>query len=198
MLTRSATFVTACTFAALAAGCDVGSVEPSRDAAGADDAASGTPDGPAGGPDGAAAAETLSVQFEPTPTGGNYAPKHIVAVWIENAGGAFEQTIGRWAGERVDHLVAWVEASGLDADAISGATRASHTAPLTVTWDLRSAGAVVPDGAYTIRMELADSNADTAAENHQGTFTFDKDGTAVTQEVAGGGFLNVTIDYSGR
>jgi hypothetical protein len=162
------------------------------------DAAPGTPDAPPT-PGADAAAEGLTVQFDTTPNGGPYAPKNIVAVWIEGPGGAFEKTIGRWSATRTSHLVAWVLASGQDTDAVSGATRPSHTQRLTVTWDLKDkAGQVVPDGTYTIRMELADSNATQPAQNHQGTFTFDKNGTAATQNVSGNGFNNVAIDYTGR
>jgi hypothetical protein len=170
---------------------DAAAVEVDADLTPAPDAAPGTPD--------AAAAESLSVAFDTTPNGGPYAPDNVVVVWIEGPGGVIEKTIGRWAANRAQHLVAWVAASGLDTDAVSGATRPNHTARLTVQWDLTDRnGQVIPDGTYTIRMELADQNSNTAAQNHQGTFTFDKNGTAATQAVAGGGFLNVSIDYSGR
>jgi hypothetical protein len=47
-------------------------------------------------------------------------------------------------------------------------------------------------------MELADSNAFIAAQNRQGTFALQKNGSASMQSTSGGGFTNVTIDYSGR
>lgn len=182
--------------------CVGGTIEPigSDEADAALSAPDAEPGAPDAAPDAAPGAESLSVQFDTTANGGPYAPKNVVAVWIEGPGGIFEKTIGRWAGTRVDHLVAWVAKSGLDADAISGATRANHTARLSVTWDLKDkAGAVVPDGTYTIRMELADSNASTAGQNHQASFTFAKNGTAAQQTaLTGGGFVNVSIDYSGR
>lgn len=139
----------------------------------------------------------LSVTFTTTPNGGPYAPRNVVAVWIEDGGGNFVKTIGRWANVRASHLVAWVAGSGLDTDAISGATRIDHTGTLTAGWDLTDrAGAVVPDGTYTIRMELADSNATTPAQNHQGTFTFTKGPNSSSDTTAGGGFNNVNIDYT--
>lgn len=145
-----------------------------------------------------AAAGTLNVAFDTTPNGGNYAPDNVVSVWIESSAGAFVKTIGRWANRRRTSLVAWTAASGAaDADAVSGATRLNHATRLTVTWDLKNrAGVEVPDGTYTIRMELADRNSTTAAQNHQGTFTFVKNTTGSTQTTAGGGFNNVAITYS--
>jgi hypothetical protein len=146
-----------------------------------------------------AAGEVLIVSFETSPNGGPFAPKNVVAVWIQGSGNAFEKTIARWAGERAQYLVAWNAASGTDTDAISGATRTSHTGRLTAQWDLTdAAGLPVPDGTYTIRLELADQNATLAEQNHQAIFTFEKNGTASTQSVAGSGFLNVTIEYTGR
>jgi len=147
----------------------------------------------------AAAQGTLSATYTTQPHGGNYAPRNVVAVWVEGPAGAFVMTIDRWAATRRQHLVAWTQQAGAaDADAVSGATRASHTGALTATWDLRDKlGNEVPDGTYTIRMELADSNATTAGQNAQGTFTFVKNGTAATQPgLSSGGFTGVTIAYA--
>ncbi len=143
--------------------------------------------------------ESLQVTVTTTPGTGNYAPRNIVAVWVEDSSGAFVKTIGRWANTRKQHLVAWqAKAGAADADAVSGATRQNHTAPLTITWDLKNkANAIVPDGTYTIRMESTDLNANQAAQNHQGTFTFVKGPTAQMQSaLANGGFTAVSIAYS--
>jgi MYXO-CTERM domain-containing protein len=144
----------------------------------------------------AAAQGDLTVSFTTTPNGGPYAPRNVVAVWIEDGGGAFVKTIGRWANVRKQHLVAWATASGQDADAVSGATRLDHAGTLTATWDLKDrGGAIVPDGTYTIRMELADANSTTPAQNHQGTFVFTKSPQSSSDTTSGGGFDAVTIDY---
>ncbi len=180
---------------------DAGDFQPSADAEpGAPDAHPGTPDAHVQSPpDAMAMPESLQVSFVTTPNGGNYAPRNIVAVWVEGPGGAFVKTIGRWAGTRRSHLVAWVQKSGSDADAVSGATRSNHNGTLTVTWDFKNrSGQLVPDGTYTIRMELADGNSFIASQNHQGTFTLNKNGTGATQMTSGGGFNNVSITYSGR
>jgi len=139
---------------------------------------------------------SLSVTLTTASHGGKYAPTNVVAVWVEGPDG-FVKTLGRWANRRVQHLVAWTDAAGSnDTDAVSGATRASHGS-LTVGWDLKDkSGAIVPDGTYTIRMELADSNASSAGQNAQGTFSFVKGPTSSKQTTSGGGFSNVTITYT--
>jgi hypothetical protein len=143
-------------------------------------------------------AATLTATFTTTPNNGPYAPNSVVSVWVEGPGGTFVRTIGRWSLARTQHLVAWTLKAGLnDADAVSGATRSDHATPLTVTWNLTDKqGQVVPDGTYTIRMEMADANSTTAAQNRQGTFTFVKSGTAQMQSaLANGGFTNVSINF---
>jgi uncharacterized protein (TIGR03382 family) len=145
----------------------------------------------------AAEAGTLTATFTTTPNGGQYAPNHVVAVWVEGPGGTFVKTIGRWSATRTSSLVAWRTLAGVaDVDAVSGATIGSHATPLTLTWDLKDRNnTVIADGTYTLRMELADSNATTAAQNRQGTFTFVK-GTTVQMQSAltNGGFTNVSIN----
>lgn len=169
--------------------CDVGTF-------GSESPADGRPvDAPVGGPG------TLQISATATPTnggtGGEYAPRNCDAIWIEGPGG-FIKTIGRWAGTRKQHLVAWTAAAGgNDADAVSGATRNDYNPALTATWNLQDRqGQVVPDGMYTVRMESTDLNATNAGQNNQGTFTFMK-GTAPQMQtaLANGGFTNVSITF---
>ena len=141
----------------------------------------------------------VKVTFTTTPTaaGGQFAPKNVVAVWIENAGAVFQRTFGRWADIRKVNLEAWIAKAGPnDTDAISGATRLDSALPLTAEWYLRDRqGQIVPDGTYTIKMELADDNAGTGTPN-LGTFTFVKGPAPRIQTAqANGGFTNVTIDF---
>ena len=145
---------------------------------------------------------SVRITFTTTPSGGTYAPNNVVAVWIQNGGGAHQRTLGMWTAVRTIYLRSYVAAVGqientLPADAVSGASRLNHADQLTVLWNLKDkAGNVVPDGTYTIRMELADENAAAPADNNQGTFTFVKGPTAQVQTaLANGGFTNVTIDY---
>lgn len=127
----------------------------------------------------------------------NYAPNNVIAVWIEGPGGTFVKTIDRQALARVQYLVAWrAKAGANDMDAVSGATRVGYGAQ-TITWNLQNKqGQVVPDGTYTIRMELAQSNATAAGSNNQGTFTFVKGPNPQVQTgLSNGGFTNVTINF---
>lgn len=144
------------------------------------------------------AAADVTITATTAPAGGPYDPDHVVAVWIESSAGTFVKTIQRHAGVRKQHLVAWTQKAGpADADAVSGATRQSHATPLSITWNLRDkTGALVPDGTYTVRMELADANSNQAAQNNQGTFTFVKGAAPQVQTaLANGNFSNVSIDF---
>ena len=162
-----------------------------RDSQVANDAAV---DGPPAGSSGLKVTFTTSVSPAPV-----FNPKNIVAVWIQNAAGNHVKTIGRWAATRKQYLLAWNAKAGTnDVDAVSGATRANHTPPLTVTWNLKDkAGAVVPDGTYTIRMEEADRNATAQTQNNEGTFTFVKGAAPQTQNnLTNGGFSAVKIEFT--
>ena len=146
-----------------------------------------------------AQADSLSVTVTTTPAGGPYAPKNVVAVWIEDGAGTFVKTIDRWSATRTQYLLAWrAKAGANDVDAVSGATRPNHSTPLAMTWDLKDrSGTVVADGTYTIRMEVADSDATSTAQNNEGTFTFVKGASPQTQTgLSNGGFNTVSIDFA--
>lgn len=122
-------------------------------------------------------AGTLTVTATTSNAGGNYAPRNIVAIWIETEQGNFVKTLLAYAANRKTHLNTW-EASTTAAgsafnvvDAITGATRNSHDTR-TCTWDGTDVnGNVVPDGNYKVRMELTDKNA----TGNFSSFTFVKD-----------------------
>jgi flagellar hook assembly protein FlgD len=128
-----------------------------------------------------------------------YSPSHVLAVWVETEAGAFVKTISRHADIRKVALVAWQQKAGInDADAISGATRIGYAQAATADWDLTDRqGTLVADGTYTIRMEASDTNATTAGQNNQGTFTFVKGPQPQMQMgLSNGGFTNVTINFT--
>ncbi len=146
-----------------------------------------------------ARAQGVTAKFTTTPAGGNYAPRNVVAVWVEDAQGNFVKTIGRWAATRRQYLLAWVAKAGAnDVDAVTSATRQDHATPIQATWNLQNkAGQTVPDGTYTIRMELADRDSTTTAQNNEGTFTFVKSANPQVQSnLSSGGFNSVTITYA--
>lgn len=152
------------------------------------------PDGDVGGGD----LESLTFTFTSQPVGIDpvYAPANIVATWVEDALGAHVATIDRQSAVRTNSLIAWRAASGANnLDAVTGATRINHAQPVVVNWMIPAA---IPNGTYTIRVETCDTNAVAEADNTQGTFTFEKNGTASVQTPVGVlGYTDVTIDYSG-
>lgn len=110
-------------------------------------------------------AGTLSVTVTTSSAGGNYAPRNVVAIWVEDSSGKFVKTLLAYAANRKTHLNNW-EASTTSAgsafnatDAISGATRTSH-GTYTCTWNGTDySGKPVSDGNYNLRMELTDKNS---------------------------------------
>lgn len=153
------------------------------------------------------ASPKLTVTFKTAAVGGAYTPQNVVAAWIEGPTvgvnpGPFVKTIGRWADIRKNYLALWIARAGInDVDAVSGATRANHTAKLTATWDLKDKlGALVPDGTYTIHLETADGNNVASGQNNQGTFTFVKGLQPQVQTGLTGGsvvpYTQVDIDFN--
>lgn len=120
---------------------------------------------------------TLTVTATTSSAGGGYAPKNIVAIWIEDSQGNFVKTLLAYAANRKTHLNTW-EASTTAAgspfntvDAITGATKTSH-ATRTCTWNATDInGILVADGTYKVRMELTDKNS----TGNYSSFTFTKD-----------------------
>lgn len=140
----------------------------------------------------------LTVTTTTSNAGGNYAPRNIVAIWIEDDQGSFVKTLLAYAATRITHLNTW-EASTTAAgtpfntvDAITGATRTSHDVR-TCTWNSTDVnGAVVPDGTYRIRMELTDKNS----TGNFSTFTFTKGPEAENQAPANvPSFSSITINW---
>jgi uncharacterized protein (TIGR03382 family) len=141
----------------------------------------------------------LTVTTTPVPAPNNvYSPNNAMVAWILGPNGAFVKTIGQYVAIRQPNLVAWRQVAGnTDIDAVVGASRLNHAQPLTLLWNLRDRqGNPVPDGTYTIRLELAEANSTAAGQNNQGTFTFIKGTAPQTQtNLANGGFTNVSIEF---
>ena len=119
---------------------------------------------------------TLSISVATSSTGGNYAPRNVLAIWIEDNSGKFVKTLLAYANTRKTHLNTW-EASTTTAgsafnsvDAITGATQSSH-ATRTCSWNGTDyTGRLMPDADYKIRMELTDKNT----TGNVASFTFTK------------------------
>lgn len=106
----------------------------------------------------------LNVSTFTSETGGNYAPRNIVAIWIENENGEFVKTLLAYAQNRKTHLNTWqasTAAAGTEyntVDAITGATKSSH-ATRECMWNATDYnGNIVADGTYYLWMELTDKN----------------------------------------
>jgi hypothetical protein len=107
----------------------------------------------------------LSVSVSTSEAGGKYSPRNVIAIWIENEQGNFIKTLLVYANKRKTHLNNWQASTAAvgseynKIDAISGATKSSHTTR-NCSWDGTDyTGLIVADGKYYIRMELTDKNA---------------------------------------
>ncbi len=124
-------------------------------------------------------AGTLNVSTLTSTGNGDFSPKHIVAIWIENSSGKFVKTLLVNAQVRRNYLKKWLNSnsSANTTDAISGATLSSY-GTLTCSWNgTNTSGAVVSDGTYKVCMELSESDT----SSNSSTFTFTK-GTAVDSQ----------------
>jgi len=126
---------------------------------------------------------TYTPEVEPTPgemsftvktvtDNGNYAPRHVLAIWMEYDG-EFVKTRKAMANQRKQYLYTWKAASNYNVvDAITGPTLTSHQTH-TVTWDCTDLdGNIVPDGQYVIWAEFTEKHAQgplTSVEFTKGT-----------------------------
>ncbi len=106
----------------------------------------------------------LTVSTSTSEAGGNYNPRNCVVIWVENENGDFVKTLLAYAQSRKTHLNTWQASTGAagteynTTDAITGATKNSHDTR-TCTWNgLDYNGDLMPDGTYTVWMELTDKN----------------------------------------
>ena len=101
--------------------------------------------------------------FTSSPSGGSYANKHILAVWIERPNGTLVRTLAFWASARTANLTRW-QAKTPSNDANMGATLTAHQTR-SADWDLKdSVGAVVANGSYRLWVESVDDNTPAVAD----------------------------------
>lgn len=124
----------------------------------------------------------LSVSVTTSETGGNYAPRHVMAIWIEDNSGDFIKTLLVYADKRMTHLNTWQASTSKanteynDVDAITSATKSSHSTR-TCFWDGTDYdGNEVADGTYKVFMELTDKNN----TGNTSSFTFTKGNETVS------------------
>ncbi len=141
----------------------------------------------------------LSVSVTTSSTGGTYAPRNILAIWIEDNSGKFVKTLLAYANTRMTHLNTW-QASSLAAgqefnktDATSGATQSSHGTRTCIWNGTDYSGKLMANGDYKVRMELTDKNA----TGNIASYTFTKGATAQKLTPADvPSFSSVTINWS--
>lgn len=101
----------------------------------------------------------LNVAFLTSSPNGEYAPNHILALWIEKEDGTFVRSLKVRASERKKYLYTWKAASSSDeTDAITGPTIRQHSSH-SIDWNLLDASKeAIPNGNYTLNFELTDAN----------------------------------------
>ena len=140
----------------------------------------------------------LTVTTTTSETGGNFAPKNIVSVWIEDDSGNFVKTLLAYAQTQIGHLNIW-EASTTAAgslfnvvDAITGATQSDHGTRVCSWNGTDINGITVTDGAYKVWMELTDKNS----TGNYSSFNFTKNTNPENQTPADvPSFSSISIDW---
>lgn len=141
----------------------------------------------------------LTVTTTTSSAGGNYSPRNIVAIWVEDESGNFVKTLLAYAQNRKTHLNTWqssTAAAGSEyntVDAFTGATKSSH-AERSCTWNATDIhGNIVADGNYKLWMELTDKNN----TGNFSSFPFTKGDVAENQTPANvPSFSSISIDWN--
>lgn len=129
-----------------------------------------------------------------------YAPFNCGAVWIEDANGFYIRTLNLWAGDRRMAVATWFQSvCKKDAlinspDVTTSATLAKHQAHVT-TWDTKDyQGLVVPDGVYSLWMQVTENEA---PEGPYMTIEFLKGPQPVTlTPTPDPGYENIMLSYT--
>jgi hypothetical protein len=95
----------------------------------------------------------------------SYAPKNILAVWVEDNSGKFVKTLIINAARYKTFLTSWKNSTSAagsvfnSVDALTGATNSNHGTRTSI-WDGTDyEGKLVPDGTYKVCMELTETNS---------------------------------------
>jgi hypothetical protein len=145
-----------------------------------------------------AGACSLVVTVTTVSNGGQYSPKNIGAIWIENSSRTFVKTLAVWAATRIKHVSLWnssTAAAGLPSnkvDAITGATLSSNQTH-DVSWNCtNTTEAIVPDGVYYVFFEMDDDNS--TGPNTSVAFTKGPTATQVTPP-NDRNFINISLTF---
>jgi len=122
---------------------------------------------------GAATDGTVTFNVTLVDYGGNYAPRHIEAIWVTDGSGRFIKTLRRYAASRIQYLYQWHAAHG-SYEAVDGSTGATISTfnPITVTWNCRDTNnVIVQDGDYRFYVEFTERNGQGYWTTNGVTFT---------------------------
>ena len=137
----------------------------------------------------------LSVTVTTSSAGGEYTPRNVVAIWVEDNNGVFVKTLLVNAKRQMRFLTNWLgkNPDGNSVDASTGATVNSYST-LTATWNGTDvAGNILANGTYRLCIELSDANA----TGNFSYFVFTK-GAAVDKQTPTDkpSFSNITISWT--
>ena len=136
----------------------------STGSAGNSASAAGSSAGTAGASSNADATSLSALSFDVTTAaqGGRYSPKNIGAIWVQSSSGQFVKSLEVWAAVRRRYLTRYNAAIGgtsVAVDVTASATLSSHKAH-HVSWNMQdTSGAKVPDGKYTLYVEVTEADA---------------------------------------
>lgn len=141
---------------------------------------------------------TLNVSVTTASTGGNYAPKNVFVIWIEDASGNFVKTLTANAEKRIQYLYKWSTSTAAKSsqynrvDAVTGATLGSH-GTRTGAWNGTDYNKKpVADGTYYVCFELTDKHA----QGNYSRFAFTKGADNKVTPANATGFSNISIQWT--
>lgn len=140
-------------------------------------------------------AGTMTVSTTTSTYSGNYAPRHVMAVWVENNSGTFVKTLKVNGSQYRRYLSNWYSStsSGNVTDATTGATLTNHGV-VSCTWNGTDvSGNVVNNGTYKVCVEFTESDG----TGKFSSFSFAKDTVTNTQSPsAQSNFSNTSIKWT--
>ena len=125
----------------------------------------------------------VSFQFTPLKlTGHEYAPRHVIAVWVTTEDGTFVNSLLVYAGERIAYLSKWSASSkNRKADAVTAATQSTQKTH-TATWNRQTyVGTTAEAGNYIMCFEMSSGEKGNANPYYEFPFTLGDNGFALPQ-----------------
>jgi hypothetical protein len=141
---------------------------------------------------------TLSVSVATSSAGGNYAPRNVFVIWIENASGNIVKTLTANAEKRIQYLYKWSASTSAKStqynrvDAVTGATLSSHGTRTGIWNGTNYNKSLVPDGTYYVCFELTDKHA----QGNYSRFAFTKGADNKVTPANTTGFSNISIQWT--